>query len=142
MQSVCEFRLKYAKTTQFGHFGHTCTGTPLTCTGTGCILLGCTGTAWTYTGTVWLLLGLYQYNPVPVPVQLQKFCPKLLFLPTFGTNSPHTTSLTHNTSRIIMEIIQNNFTTLELVIWNSYYKTLGENLMNSTKGPPILYKTI
>ena len=72
MLTVYEFKLNYAKTTQSGPFGHTCTGTPLTCTGTGCILLGCTGTGWTCTGTSWLLVGVYRYSPVPVPVQLRE----------------------------------------------------------------------
>ena len=57
MQSVCEFRLKYAKTTQSGHFGHYGTGTALIGTGTDCILLGGTGTTWIGTGIDWLLMG-------------------------------------------------------------------------------------
>ena len=44
MLTVYEFKLNYTKTAQSGHFEHTCTGTPLTCTGTGCTPLGCTGT--------------------------------------------------------------------------------------------------
>ena len=67
MQSVCEFRLNYTKIHNSGHFGHSCTGTALTCTGIGCILLGCIGTALTCTGTGWLLMGgtgtaLFQYR--------------------------------------------------------------------------------
>ena len=85
---------------------------------------GCTGTA----------LYLYRYSFGKLP--------RFASFATFDTNSLHITSPFLNTSKIIMEIIQNNFTTLELVVWNSYHKTLGENLMNSTKGPPILHKTI
>ena len=130
-----EFRLKYAKTTQSGHFGHTCTGTPLTCTGIGCILFG----VYRYS------LDLYRYRLVStggVPVQpctctctgtASVICPNLLFLPTFYTIFLYITSPFLNTSKIIIEIIQHNFTTLELVIWNSYYKTLGENLIIQPK---------
>ena len=57
MLTVYEFRLKYAKTTQFGHFGHCGTGTALTGIGTDCILLGGTGIAWIGTSTDWPLLG-------------------------------------------------------------------------------------
>ena len=35
-----------------------------------------------------------------------RICPDLLFLPTFGTKTLHTTSPFLNTSKIIMEIIQ------------------------------------
>ena len=101
-----------------------------------------------------------QVGPVPVQVGLwwavpvqpctctgtpSGICPELFLFVTFGTISLHTTSIIHNTSKIIMKIIQNNFTTLELVMWNSYYKTLGKNprtLMNLTQGPPILPKPI
>ena len=34
-----------------------------------------------------------------------EICPNLIFLPTFTTNSLHTTSIIHNTSRIYMEFI-------------------------------------
>ena len=137
-----EFELKYTKIQHSGHFGHTCTSTALTCTGTSCILLGCTGTALYLYRYRLASAGVYRYNPVPIPVQPREFCPELLFLPTFGTNSLHTTSPFLNTSKIIMEFISNHSITLVLVVWNSYHKTLGENLMNSTKDPPILLKTI
>ena len=72
-------------------------------------------------------------------------CLELFLFATFCTKTLHTTSIIHNTLKINMEMIQNNFTTLELVMWNSYYKTLGENprtFMNLIQGPPILPKTI
>ena len=105
MRSVCEFKLNYTKIQHSRHFGHTCTGTRLTCTGTGCILLACTGTGWTYTGTGWPLVGctgtalyLYRYS-------LGNFAHICYFFATFGTISLHITSPFLKTSKIIMEFI-------------------------------------
>ena len=97
MRSVYEFKLNYAKNTHSGHFGHTCTGTPWTCTGTGCILLACAGTG-PGTGTP---SGIF---------------PELFLFATFGTISLHTTSIIHIPQQFTWKLSQNNFTTLELVI--------------------------
>ena len=55
------------------------------------------------------------------------FLPRNANFASFGTNSLHTTSPFHNTSRTNMEFIQNHSITLVLVIWNFLYPTLGEN---------------
>ena len=55
------------------------------------------------------------------------FCPDFVIFPTFDANSLHTTSIIHNTSRNIMEIIQK--TTPQHLNWcfgTSKHKTLGE----------------
>ena len=75
MLTVYEFKLNYTKTTQSRHFGHTCTGTPLTCTSTGCILLGCTGTGLDLYQYKLASVGVYRYRYRAVPVQLWEFCP-------------------------------------------------------------------
>ena len=129
-----EFRLKYAKTTQSGHFGLTCTGTPWTCTGTCCIQLACTGTCWPLVGCTGTPLYLYQY----MLGKLSRFAS----FATFDTNSPYITSPFLNSSKIIMEIIQ---TTSKYLYWwfeTSYHKTLGKNPMKSPKGPSILLNII
>ena len=84
MLTVYEFKLNYTKTQHSGHFGHTCTGTPWTCTGTGCILLACTGTGWTCTGIGWPLVActgtalyLYRYTLGNLPKNAS-FLPLLL----------------------------------------------------------------
>ena len=72
---VYEFGLKYAKLQKSGHFGHYGTGTS---TDTKWVLLGGTGT------TSW-------------------FLPRNADFASFGTNSLHTTSPFHNTSKINVE---------------------------------------
>ena len=104
---MCEFRLKYAKLHNLGICG---TGTTLFGTGTDLVLLGGIGTACISTGTDWLLLG--------GTGTASKFLPRNANFATFGTNSLHTTSIFHNTSRINMEFIKNHSITLELVVWS------------------------
>ena len=58
--------LNDAKISKNGVAGTTCTGTPLSCTGTGCLLHTCTGTPLTCTGTA-----------QSVPVHPTGFCPKI-----------------------------------------------------------------
>ena len=121
---VYEFRLKYTKTTQSGHFGLTCTGTPWTCTSTCCILLTCTGTCWTCTGTCWTCTGTCWplVGCTGTPLYLYRYMfgklSRFAYFATFDTNSPYITSPFLNFSKIIMEIIQNNFKILVLVVWN------------------------
>ena len=114
---VYEFRLKYAKSQQSGHFGHCGIGTALIGIDTDLVLMGGTGTACIDTGTDWLLFGgtgtalfRYRYHFGNLP--------RIAFFPSFGTISLHTTSIFHNTSRINMEFIQNHSITLVLVVWN------------------------
>ena len=137
-----EFGLNYTKTQHSGHFGHTCTGTPWTCTGIGCILLACTGTGWTCTGTGWPLVActgtpLYLYR-----CTLRNFAQKCFLFATFATNCLHTTSIIHIPQEFTWNSSKNNSIILVLVVWNSYHKTLGKNPMNSPKGPSILLKII
>ena len=148
MRSVCEFKLNYTKIHNLGIFG-----TPVP------VHLRPVPVQVAFCWPVPVQVGPVPVQVGPVPVQVglwwvvsvqpctctgtpSEICPELLLFATFCTNSLHTTSPFLNSSRTNMEFISNNFITLELVIWNSYHKTLGKNPMNSPKGPPILLNTI
>ena len=77
------FSLNTQKTAKTGDAGTTCTGTTLTCTGTGSVLEGCTSTGLGCTGTVWLLHHLYRYRFKGVPVQVSEICPEMVISPFF-----------------------------------------------------------
>ena len=89
-------------------------------------------------GSVWW----YRYHPVSVPVPLRGFAQNCFFLPSLVPiifipllHSIIPQESTWNSSK----------TTPQHLNWwfgTSYNQTLGENLMNSTQGPPIPYKTI
>ena len=126
-----DFKLKYAKLHNSGHFGHCDTGTALIGTGTDLVLLGGTGTACTGTGTDWLLLGgtgtalfWYRYHFGKLP--------RIASFSLFWYHCSSYNTIFHNTSRINMEFIQNHSITLVLVVWNLNNQTLGKNPKNST----------
>ena len=139
MLTVYEFKLNFTKTQHSGHFGHTCidTGVPA------------------QVALCWPLP--VQVEPVPVQVGLlwavpvqpctctvtaSGNCPDLLLLPLLIPI--HFIYLPHSLIPQKSSWKSSKTTSQHLNWWfgTPYNKTLGENLMNSTKGPPILHKTI
>ena len=90
MQSVCEFKLNYTKYNILGILG---TPVPVQVA---------------FYWPVSVQVGLWWAVPVQPCTCIgtpSGICPDLIFLPTFGTKTLHTTSPFLNTSKIIMEFI-------------------------------------